>query len=177
MRVVSCADNCRATSLVMSSHYHLLHEGMPTPKLVTTVGPHPSHPMMTVFAKFSPNPSITPFTNSKSMLMDSDETKDQKHVLTGSVLSNTARAIEATIARLAVGVAWGVLWVHLSLWCWAGSANDHHGGMGRNRRVVRKKRVRESGGLSQMVHPHESSKDNKIQTAFLKESRTQQSQV
>jgi len=33
--------------------------------------------------------------------MDSEETKDQKRVLTGSVLSNTARVIEAAAARLA----------------------------------------------------------------------------
>jgi hypothetical protein len=52
---------------------------------------------MTVFAKISPNPSITPFTNGKSMLMDNEETKDQKRVLTGSVPSNTARVIEAAV--------------------------------------------------------------------------------
>jgi len=105
MRVVLCADNRTSASLViMSPHYRLLRDGMPSPKLVATVGPHPSHPTMTVFAKISPNPSITPFTNGKSMLMDNEETKDQKRVLTGSVLSNTARVIEAAIARLAAGV-------------------------------------------------------------------------
>ena len=44
-------------------------------------------------AKISPNPSITPFTNDKSMLIDSEETKDQKRVVTGSVSSNTARVL------------------------------------------------------------------------------------
>ena len=48
MCVMSCADNRTSTSLVtMSSHYCLLREGIPTPKLVTTVGPHPSHPTVT----------------------------------------------------------------------------------------------------------------------------------
>lgn len=87
----------------MSSHRCLFREGVPSPKFVATVGPHPSHPTMTVFAKISPNPSITPFTNGKSMLMDTEETKDQKRVLAGSVLSNTARVIEAAVA-LAAGV-------------------------------------------------------------------------
>ena len=77
---------------------------MPSPKFVATVGPHPSHSTMTVFAKISPNPSITPFTNGKSMLMDNEETRDQKRVPTGSELSNTARVIEAAVAWLAAGV-------------------------------------------------------------------------
>lgn len=81
----------------MSPHCYLFREGMPSPKFVATLGPQPSHSTMTVFAKISPNPSITPFTNGKSMLMDNEETKDQKRVLTGSVPSNTARVIEAAV--------------------------------------------------------------------------------
>jgi hypothetical protein len=50
---------------------------------------------MTVFAKISPNPSITPFTNGKKKLMDNDEHSAQKRVLAGSVSSNTARVIDA----------------------------------------------------------------------------------
>ena len=100
-----CADNRTSAPLVtMSSHRCLFREEMPSPKLVATVGPHPSHPTMTVFAKISPNPSITPFTNGKSMLMDNEETKDQKRVLAGSVLSNTARVTEAAVPWLAAGV-------------------------------------------------------------------------
>jgi hypothetical protein len=56
---------------------------------------------MTAFAKVSLNPSTTPFTNSKSMLMESEESKNQKHVLTGSVLSNTARVIKPVVPWLA----------------------------------------------------------------------------
>ena len=105
MRVVLCANNRTSALLViMSSHRCLFRVGMPSPKLVATVGPHPSHPTMTVFAKISPNPSITPFTNGKSMLMDKEETKDQKRVLTGSVWSNTARVIEPAVAQLAAEV-------------------------------------------------------------------------
>ena len=101
-----CADDRTSAPLViMSSHRCLFREGVPSPKLVATVGPHPSHPTTTVFAKISPNPSITPFTNGKSMLIDSEETKDQKRVLGGSVLSNTARVIEAAVPWLAAGVA------------------------------------------------------------------------
>jgi hypothetical protein len=50
---------------------------------------------MTVFAKISPNPSITPFTNGKKKLMDNEEHSAQKRVLGGSVWSNTARVIDA----------------------------------------------------------------------------------
>jgi len=50
---------------------------------------------MTVFAKISPNPSITPFTNGKKKLMDNEEHSAQKRVLAGSVWSNTARVIDA----------------------------------------------------------------------------------
>jgi hypothetical protein len=64
---------------------------------------------MTVFAKISPNPSITPFTNGKSMLMDSEETKAQKRVLAGNVLSNTARVIEPAVGWSAAAAAGVVL--------------------------------------------------------------------
>jgi hypothetical protein len=59
---------------------------------------------MTAFVKTSPNSSITPFTNGNSMLKDSEETKDQKRVLTGSVLSNTARVFEPVVSWLAAGL-------------------------------------------------------------------------
>jgi hypothetical protein len=42
-----------------------------------------------------------PFMNDKSMLLDREETKDQKRVLMGSVLSNTARVIEPVVPWLA----------------------------------------------------------------------------
>ena len=88
----------------MSSHRPLFCERTPSPKFVATVGPHPSHPIITVFAKISPNPSITPFTNGKNMLIDSEETSAQKRVPTGSVSSNTARVAEAAGAEWAAGV-------------------------------------------------------------------------
>jgi hypothetical protein len=47
---------------------------------------------------------FTPFTNGESMLMDSEGTKDQKRVLTSSVLSNTARVIEPIVPWLAARV-------------------------------------------------------------------------
>jgi hypothetical protein len=43
---------------------------------------------MTDFTKFSPNPSIMPFTNGMSTLIDSGETKDQERVLTQHVVKH-----------------------------------------------------------------------------------------
>ena len=55
--------------------------------------------------QISPNPSITPFMSGKSILVDSEETKDQKRALTGSVLSNTASVIELVVPWLAARLA------------------------------------------------------------------------
>jgi hypothetical protein len=71
---------------------------------------------MTVFAKISPKPSITPFTNGKNMLMDNEENKAQMRVRAGSVGSNIARVTDAVVAGrgevsapvvVVVVVAWG----------------------------------------------------------------------
>ena len=64
---------------------------------------------MTVFAKISPNPSITPFTNGKNILMDNEENRAQMRARVGSVGSNTARVTDAVVAGRAAGVvvAWG----------------------------------------------------------------------
>jgi hypothetical protein len=53
---------------------------------------------MTVFAKISPKPSITPFTNGKNMLMDNEENKAQMRARAGSVWSNIARVTDAVVA-------------------------------------------------------------------------------
>jgi len=82
----------------------VLRERTPTPTLVATVGPHPNHPTMTVFAKISPNPSITPFTNGKNILMDNEENRAQMRVRAGSVWSNTARVTDAVFAGRSAGV-------------------------------------------------------------------------
>jgi len=83
-------------------HHHLRFEWFcelaPSPTFVATVGPHPSHPTMTVFAKISPKPSITPFTNGKNMLMDNEENKAQIRVRGGSVWSNIERVTDAVVA-------------------------------------------------------------------------------
>ena len=81
-----------------------LRVGTPSPTFAATAGPHPSHPTMTVFAKISPNPSITPFTNGKNILMDSEEKRAQMRLLAGSVGSNTARVADAAVAGWAAGV-------------------------------------------------------------------------
>lgn len=82
-------------------HHHLRFERfcelVPSPTFVTTVGPHPSHPTMTVFAKISPKPSITPFTNGKNMLIDNEENKAQTRVRAGSVWSNIERVTDAVV--------------------------------------------------------------------------------
>ena len=94
-----------STSLVAMASYHR-RERLPSPRFVATLGPHPSQSTMTVFAKISPNPSITPFTNGKNRLMDNEETSAQKRVRTGSAGSNTARVIDAAAV---VGRAAGVV--------------------------------------------------------------------
>jgi len=53
---------------------------------------------MTVFAKISPKPSITPFTNGKNMLMDNEENKAQIRVRTGSAGSNIESVTDAVVA-------------------------------------------------------------------------------
>jgi len=90
--------------VTMSSHHHLFRRRARSPKFVETVEPHPTHSTTTVLAKISPNPSITPFTNGKNMLIDSEETSAQKRVLTGNEPSNTARVAEAAGAERAAGV-------------------------------------------------------------------------
>lgn len=69
------------------------------------MGPHPSHPTTTVFAKISPKPSITPFTNGKNMLMDNEENKAQMRVRAGSVWSNIERVTDAVVAGRAEAAA------------------------------------------------------------------------
>jgi hypothetical protein len=59
---------------------------------------------MTVFANISPNPSITPLTNGKNILIDNEEHRAQIRVLVGSVWSNTARVTDAVVAGRAAGV-------------------------------------------------------------------------
>lgn len=99
-------------------YHHLRFERFcelaPIPTFVATVGPHPSHPTITVFAKISPKPSITPFTKGKNMLMDNEEKIAQMRVRAGSVWSNMARVTDAAVAGRAeaaevaiVVVAWG----------------------------------------------------------------------
>lgn len=53
---------------------------------------------MTVFAKISPKPSITPFTNGKNMLIDNEEKKAHMRARAGSVWSNIARVTDAAAA-------------------------------------------------------------------------------
>jgi hypothetical protein len=60
---------------------------------------------MTVLAKISPKPSITPFTNGKNMLMDNEENKAQMRVLAGSVWSNIERVTDAVVAGRAAEAA------------------------------------------------------------------------
>jgi hypothetical protein len=58
---------------------------------------------MTVFAKISPNPSITPFTKGKNILMDNEESNAQKRALAGSEESKTASVADAAIAGRGAG--------------------------------------------------------------------------
>ena len=60
---------------------------------------------MTVFAKISPKPSITPFTNGKNMLIDNEENKAQMRVLAGNVWSNIDRVTDAVVAGCAEAAA------------------------------------------------------------------------
>jgi hypothetical protein len=60
---------------------------------------------MTVFAKISPKPSITPFTNGKNMLMDSEEKKAEMRVRAGRSWSNIARVTDAAVAGCAEAAA------------------------------------------------------------------------
>jgi hypothetical protein len=60
---------------------------------------------MTVFAKISPKPSITPFTNGKNMLMDNEENKAQMRVRAGSSWSNIERVTDAAVAGRAEAAA------------------------------------------------------------------------
>jgi hypothetical protein len=85
---------------------------------------------MTVFAKISPKPSMTPFTNGKKRLMDSDESNAKKRERTGSVSSNTARVVDAAVTGRVVGAApggatWG--WGCSGEWGREGSGNDRDG--------------------------------------------------
>ena len=73
------------------------------------MGPHPNHPTMTVFAKISPKPSITPFTNGKNILMDNEEKKAQIRVRAGSFWSNIARVTDAAVAGCAEAAAVAVV--------------------------------------------------------------------
>lgn len=98
--------------LCLLYHHHLRCERFcelaPIPRFVATVGPHPSHPTKTVFAKISPKPSITPFTNGKNMLMDNEEKKAEMRVRAGSFWSNIARVTDpAAAAAVVVVVARG----------------------------------------------------------------------
>lgn len=80
-------------------------ELVPSPTFVATVGPHPSHPTMTVFAKISPKPAMTPFTNGKNMLMVNEENKAQMRARAGSVWSNIESVIDAVVAGCAEAAA------------------------------------------------------------------------
>jgi hypothetical protein len=60
---------------------------------------------MTVFAKISPKPSITPFTNGKNMLMDNEENKAQTRVRAGSSWSNIERVTDAAVGGRAAAAA------------------------------------------------------------------------
>jgi len=96
---------CRPCFLYHHLRRERFCEGVPSPTFVATVGPHPSHPTMKVFAKISPKPSITPFTNGKNMLMDNEENRAQMRVRVGSAWSNIARVTDAAVAGRAAGVA------------------------------------------------------------------------
>jgi len=99
----------RMSTLLVSMSYRYRpfceRERVPSPTVVATVGPHPSQPTITVFAKISPNPSITPFTKGKNMLMDNEESNAQKRALAGSEESKTASVADAAIAGRAAGAA------------------------------------------------------------------------
>jgi hypothetical protein len=60
---------------------------------------------MTVFAKISPKPSITPFTNGKNMLMANEENNAQVRVRAGSSWSNMASVTDAAVAGRAEAAA------------------------------------------------------------------------
>ena len=86
---------------------------------------------MTVFAKISPKPSITPFTNGKNMLMDNEEKKAQMRVRAGRVWSNIASVTDAVVAER-VEAAAAVVVVVVRGWgagecCREGSGNDMEG--------------------------------------------------
>lgn len=109
------------------SIYERFREGTPSPTFAATLGPHPSHPTMTVFAKISPNPSITPLTNGKNILMDNEENRAQMRVRGGSAGSNTASvaAAVAVAGRAAVVVvARGACKGCSGEWGREGSGND-----------------------------------------------------
>jgi hypothetical protein len=86
---------------------------------------------MTVFAKISPKPSITPFTNGKNMLMDNEENKAQTRVRAGSVWSNIARVTDAVVAGRAEAPSAVVVVVSRGAaageCCREGSGNDMDG--------------------------------------------------
>jgi hypothetical protein len=84
---------------------------------------------MTVFAKISPNPSITPFTKGKNILMDSEENRAQMRARAGSEGSNTARVTDAVAVGGEVGVvvARGACKECSGEWGSEGSGNDMEG--------------------------------------------------
>jgi hypothetical protein len=55
---------------------------------------HPNHSKTTFFANISPNPSITPLTNGRSMFIASDENRAVTRVRVESDESNIARVAE-----------------------------------------------------------------------------------
>jgi hypothetical protein len=119
--------------LCLLYHHHLRCERFcelaPIPRFVATVGPHPNHPTMTVFAKISPKPSITPFTNGKNMLMDNEEKKAEMRVRAGSSWSNIARVTDAAVAGCAEAAAAVVVVVARGAGecCREGSGSDMEG--------------------------------------------------
>jgi len=83
---------------------------------------------MTVFAKISPNPSITPFTNGKNILMDNEENRAQMRVRGGSAGSNTARVAAAVaVAGRAAVVVVAARDACSGEWGREGSGNDMEG--------------------------------------------------
>lgn len=58
-------------------------------------GFQPSHPMTTSFANISPNPSMTPFTNGRSMLIAREEKRAVRRVLVDSELSNIVKVADS----------------------------------------------------------------------------------
>lgn len=66
--------------------------------VATDPGPegfHPNHPITTFLAKISPKPSMTPFTNGRSILMASEEKNAVTRVRVDSVGSKIARVAES----------------------------------------------------------------------------------